>query len=395
MRVDIGRVVAGLVQRAAAAQDRPCLFPAPGRALAARVAVKLRLRQREAYADVAMISSAVGDLDADVDGLAGVSHRADPAPHHATCQPGDGVDPAADSALRLPLAHRHLACPSGLRHQRPVAQVAGPDPQPPFGHDVQGEPGRVLVDLPDRGSIPAGSKEARPVRPATPRCRCLDIGRYIPPRTWASDGTYPVPTYGSRSPTGTNGTSSRRTRSASRLAADRGTAAPKPCGSPPRPPQPPPPRPRSAAARPSRSSRRPPPPPPPPPPPRLGLAGPARPPPPPPVPAGPSPAAAPTPRPPAGRVATGTSPARATRSAASPAGRHGAAGDAPGPQGEISAGRCGTGPPHPPRSARPRRPAPRSRRPRSAMSGQGRPRPARPARRHPPARPVPGPMYHR
>ena len=63
--------------------------------------------------------------------------------------------------LRLPLAHRHAGLAERPGHQRPVQQVAGTDPQPPLRHDVEGEPGGVLVELADQ-RVGAGRVEGRP-----------------------------------------------------------------------------------------------------------------------------------------------------------------------------------------------------------------------------------------
>src|SRR5205823_11380436 len=94
---------------------------------------------------------AVRGVDADVDRLVVVGEGPDPAADrdHVVADGGDRVDPAADPAQRLTLVHRHARLPERAGHQGPVQQVAGTHPQPPPGHDVEGEPGGVLVELPD------------------------------------------------------------------------------------------------------------------------------------------------------------------------------------------------------------------------------------------------------
>ena len=103
-----------------------------------------------------------------------------------------------------------LAWPSGRATHRPVEQVAGAHPQPPLRHDVEGEPGGVLVELADQ-RVDSGRVEGRPgqfvqrghdadvghvgrvraaqhLRPATGRSRCRRTGSGWPaaPRTGRS-----------------------------------------------------------------------------------------------------------------------------------------------------------------------------------------------------------------
>ncbi len=111
--------------------------------------MKLALRHRESDADVAAAVVAVGGVDPDVDRLVGVGERSDPAAHgdRVLAGQGDRVDAAADPALGFALIHRHIRLPEWPRDQRPVEQVARPDPQSPLGLDVESEAGRVLVEL--------------------------------------------------------------------------------------------------------------------------------------------------------------------------------------------------------------------------------------------------------
>ena len=82
-------------------------------------------------------------------------------PPRETLDAGDGVDPAAHPVLRFPLAHRHAGLAERPGQQRPVQQVAGAHPHPPLRHDVEREPGGVLVELTDQRVHP-GRVETRP-----------------------------------------------------------------------------------------------------------------------------------------------------------------------------------------------------------------------------------------
>jgi len=151
--VYIGKVVARLVQLAAAVQHQAAARPGPRQQRGGEAG----LRQREADADVAAPLVPVGGVDAHVDGFTGVGTGTDPAAHRhglagagRSVPAGDGVDPAAHPVLRLPLAHRHVGLAQRPGQQRPVQQVAGAHPQPPLRHDVEREPGGVLVELADQ-----------------------------------------------------------------------------------------------------------------------------------------------------------------------------------------------------------------------------------------------------
>jgi hypothetical protein len=102
--VDIGKVVARLVQVAAAVQYQALPIPGARPALRQQRGGEAGLRQREADADVAAALVPVGGVDADVDRLAGVGPGPYPAAHRCPVIEGDGVDPAAHPVLRLPLA---------------------------------------------------------------------------------------------------------------------------------------------------------------------------------------------------------------------------------------------------------------------------------------------------
>jgi hypothetical protein len=150
--VYISKVVARLVEFAAAVQHQalpisgpisgpipgpipgPISGPISGPIPGIRPGLRLQrggeasLRQREADADVAPPLVPVGGVDADVDRLVGVGPGPDPPPHRGPIIQRDGVDPAAHPVLRLALAHRHVGLAKRPGQQRPVEQVAGPDP---------------------------------------------------------------------------------------------------------------------------------------------------------------------------------------------------------------------------------------------------------------------------
>src|SRR5215470_11540030 len=124
--VGVGEVVAGLVQVAAAGQ---------GQATAGAGARQQRsgeagLRQREADAHIPATAVPVGGVDADIDRLAGVSERPDPAPdrHDTTAIRRNRVDPAADALLRFTLVHKHVRLPQGPGDDGAVQQIARPHP---------------------------------------------------------------------------------------------------------------------------------------------------------------------------------------------------------------------------------------------------------------------------
>src|SRR6185436_12094225 len=101
-------------------------------------------------------------VDPGVDGGVVVGEGPDPAPDvdHAVAVDVDGVDPAVDAPLRLPLVHGDVRLAEGPRHRRPVEEVPGADPPPPGGDDVEGIPAGVLVEPPhagvDRGRVEVG-----------------------------------------------------------------------------------------------------------------------------------------------------------------------------------------------------------------------------------------------
>ena len=92
-----------------------------------------------------------------------VGEGPDPAPHvgDAVAVDVDGVDAAVDAPQRLPLVHGDVGLAEGPGDDRAVEQVAGPDPRPPLGDDVEPEPGGVLVELPHRG-VDGGGVEVGP-----------------------------------------------------------------------------------------------------------------------------------------------------------------------------------------------------------------------------------------
>src|SRR6185369_4305782 len=122
-----------------------------------------RMRQRETDAHVAVAVTPVRGVDPDVDRLFGVHKGPDPAAdaHRVATGRGDRVDPAADAALCLALVHRYVGLAERPGEQGAIQQVPRPYPQPPLRHDVQPEPGRVLVELPYR-LVDAGRVEPRP-----------------------------------------------------------------------------------------------------------------------------------------------------------------------------------------------------------------------------------------
>ena len=76
--------------------------------------------------------------------------RIHPRTDTAPSTPADRVDAAADPALRLALVHRDAGLSQRTCDRGAVQEVAGPHPQPPLRDDVQREPRRVLVELPDQ-----------------------------------------------------------------------------------------------------------------------------------------------------------------------------------------------------------------------------------------------------
>ena len=111
---------------------------------------EVRLGQREPDADIAAFVVAVRRVDPDVDRLVGVGERPDPRADvgYSVAVHVDGVDAAVHAAQRVALVHRDVRLTQRAREERAVEQVTGPHPLPPFGHDVELEARRVLVELP-------------------------------------------------------------------------------------------------------------------------------------------------------------------------------------------------------------------------------------------------------
>src|SRR6185437_243283 len=81
LRVYISKVMARLIELAAAVQHQALPIPGAGTRLRQQRGGEAGLRQREADADVAASLVPVGGVDAHVDGLTGVGAGPDPAAH--------------------------------------------------------------------------------------------------------------------------------------------------------------------------------------------------------------------------------------------------------------------------------------------------------------------------
>ena len=109
--VDVGQVVAGMVEVAATGQHQATVGPGAGDQRGGEA----RLREREADADVAAPVVPVGGVDADVDRFVVVGEGADPAAHGdgIVLVEADRVDAAADPPQCLPLVHGHARLAQG------------------------------------------------------------------------------------------------------------------------------------------------------------------------------------------------------------------------------------------------------------------------------------------
>src|SRR6185436_6283154 len=121
VRIDVGQIVAGMLEFTAAGENQPAAGPGARLQRGGEAA----LGNREADADVSAPVVPVGGVDADVDGLVRVAERTDPAAdgEGGLVGHGDGVDAAADPPLGLPLVHRDVRLAEGAGYQRPVEQV--------------------------------------------------------------------------------------------------------------------------------------------------------------------------------------------------------------------------------------------------------------------------------
>jgi len=75
----------------------------------------------------------------------------------------DLIQPRTNAAVGFSLVHRHVGLAEWPGDHVPVQQVSGPDPEAPLRDDVEREPGRVLVELPnqriDASGIEVGARQ--------------------------------------------------------------------------------------------------------------------------------------------------------------------------------------------------------------------------------------------
>ncbi len=137
-------------------------------------------RDREADAHVAAVLVPETGVDADVDRLARVGVRPDPAADVdlLVAVHGDRVDRADHAPLGLFDVGRDRRLPERLRNHALEELISGLHPAPPLGDDRELEAAGVLVELADQRVHPA-RVEGRPLE-AVERGEDADIGRVAP-----------------------------------------------------------------------------------------------------------------------------------------------------------------------------------------------------------------------